>query len=68
MPCNMGKTDMTIRIILGIVLIALFFVFHGGTIGVISLVVGIIALVTGVFRFCPLYAILKVNTGCKSKK
>ncbi|MCL4542498.1 MAG: DUF2892 domain-containing protein [Deltaproteobacteria bacterium] len=66
MACNISKTNMTVRIILGVILIALFFVFYG-VIGIISLIIGVIALVTGIIRYCPLYGVLKINT-CKPKE
>ena len=53
MEANVGGIDRTSRIVLGIVLLSLFFVLEGnarwwGLVGV-----GMLA--TGLFRFCPAY-------------
>ncbi len=58
MQCNVGKTDRTIRILAGIVLIAL-----AGT-GVIGNWgwIGIVPLLTGTFRICPAYWIFKFKS------
>ena len=63
MKKNVGQTDRTIRIVLGIVLIGLKLVgVLAGTVGTVALVIGIIALVTGFINFCPLYSLFKINT------
>ncbi len=63
MKKNVGQTDRTIRIVVGIVLIGLKLAgILSGTVGTIALVAGIIAVVTGFINFCPIYALLKVNT------
>jgi uncharacterized membrane protein HdeD (DUF308 family) len=63
MTSNVGTTDRAIRIILGIVLIALgvSHVVTGG-LAIAAYVVGAIALVTGVFRYCPAWSVLGINT------
>jgi len=58
MKANVGGTDKTIRIILGIVLLALVFVGPKTPWGWI----GLIPLLTGLFNFCPAWALLKINT------
>ena len=61
MPRNEGNIDRAMRIILGLVLIAL--AITGQTAwGWI----GIVPLVTGLIGMCPLYSILGINT-CKVK-
>ena len=62
MKCNVGKADRTIRIIAGLVLIGLA---ATGTIGMWGWI-GIIPVLTGVFRFCPAYPLLGINTNNKS--
>jgi hypothetical protein len=62
MTCNVGKTDRIIRIVVGVVLIAVAVVFAQPW-----AYIGIIPLVTGVVKFCPLYTLLKVNTSCENK-
>ncbi|NOY05438.1 MAG: DUF2892 domain-containing protein [Chlorobi bacterium] len=61
---NVGKTDMVIRLILGIGLLSLIFILDGGIrwIGLI----GIIPLLTGLTHSCPLYSVLKIDTSDKS--
>lgn len=60
MKINVGNTDRVLRIVAGIVLLALVFVLEGNArwFGLI----GIVPLVTGLFRFCPVYALLGLNT------
>ncbi|MCF7802271.1 MAG: DUF2892 domain-containing protein [Candidatus Marinimicrobia bacterium] len=57
MKCNMGTTDRTIRIILGIVILALGLIFANWW-GLI----GLIPLATGFIRWCPLYVPFKFST------
>jgi hypothetical protein len=63
MAANVGGADKAIRIILGIVLLLLGF-FHvvTGNWAIAAYVLGAVALVTGLFGFCPAWAIFKVNT------
>ena len=63
MTCNVGGVERPIRIVVGIVVIAV------GAFGslppaatAIALVVGTIALVTGAIGYCPLWALLGLNT------
>ena len=65
MNANVGGIDRTLRIVVGIALLSLFFILEGSAryIGLI----GIVVLATGVFRFCPAYTVLGVNT-CGMKK
>jgi len=60
MKKNMSNLDRGIRIALGIVILSLIFFLSGGIrwIGLL----GLIPLVTGIFGFCPLYALLKIKT------
>jgi Inner membrane protein YgaP-like, transmembrane domain len=59
MTCNIGKTDKSIRLIIGAI-IALIGVYYSSWWGLL----GIIPVLTVVFGFCPLYFFFKVNT-CK---
>ena len=58
MKMNVGGIDRTLRIVVGIVLIALA---ATGTVGWWGYI-GIVPLLTGLFRFCPLYTMLGMNT------
>jgi Protein of unknown function (DUF2892) len=62
MKCNVGTMDRAIRIIAGLVLIGLA---ATGTIGMWGWI-GIVPVLTGVFRFCPAYPLLGINTNSKS--
>jgi len=64
MKCNVGKTDAWLRIIAGVILIALLGVIYKSWWSLI----GIVLLATGVFRFCPLYVPLKFSTLEKEEK
>ena len=63
MKVNIGGVDRLLRIVVGVVLIALAAM---GTIGWWGYL-GVVPLFTGLFRFCPLYTLLGVNT-CPVKK
>ncbi|OYW38801.1 MAG: hypothetical protein B7Z35_06085 [Hydrogenophilales bacterium 12-61-10] len=62
MSCNVGSTDRIIRILAGLALIA--WALTGGPVWAW---VGIVPLATGLFKFCPAYTLLGMNT-CGSKK
>lgn len=63
MKANIGTLDRIARIAIGIVLIALA---ATGTIGLWGWI-GIAPLLTGLFRFCPAYTLLGINS-CKLSK
>jgi predicted cobalt transporter CbtA len=65
MAANVGGIDRTLRIVVGIVLIALYFVLQG-PVRYVGLL-GLVALFTGLVSFCPLYSLLGINT-CPMKK
>jgi hypothetical protein len=58
MTVNVGTIDRVVRIVAGVALIALAFT---GTIGVWGYI-GIVPLLTGLFRVCPAYSLIGVNT------
>ena len=58
MKPNVGGADRVVRIVVGLVLIALVFVGPRTPWGWL----GLVPLATGLFRFCPLYCPLKVDT------
>ena len=61
---NVGMQDKVLRLTIG-----LFFMITGLSVGITSmggviiLLLGLIAVVTGAIGFCPLYKILGLNTG-----
>lgn len=63
MKANVGGVDRALRIIVGIVLIGLTL---AGSIGAWGWI-GVLPLATGLFRMCPAYSIIGVNT-CPLRK
>jgi hypothetical protein len=63
MKQNAGSLDRILRIVAGLVLIALA---ATGTVGVWGWI-GVVPLATGLFGFCPAYTLLGINT-CPMKK
>lgn len=64
MICNMGKIDRVIRLIIGLVVVA-WGVMNGN---IIADVVGGVLLFTAIIGWCPLYTLLRFNSGCKAKE
>jgi hypothetical protein len=63
MKTNESSLDRIIRVVLAVVLFALYFTQTvTGTLGIVFIVIGAIALITGVVGFCPLYTLLKIRT------
>jgi hypothetical protein len=62
MQRNVGNLDRSLRIAAGLILIALSL---AGGIGLWGWI-GVVPLATGIFRFCPAYPLLGINT-CKLK-
>lgn len=68
---NVGQIDRIIRVVLGVIFVALvvYFGFLVSTVGtleiVLAVIFGILAIVmfvTAYFATCPLWSILKINT------
>lgn len=63
--CNVGGTERIVRLVLGVVLIALgFFGVLSGTLLIIGYVIGAIMLITGIIAYCPLNTLMGRNS-CK---
>jgi hypothetical protein len=62
MKCNVGKTDKTLRLVVGLALLAL------GAAGVIGWwgLIGLVPLATGLMNWCPAYTLLGIKT-CKKE-
>lgn len=58
MKANIGNIDRVLRIVIGLVLIGLA---ATGTVGWWGWI-GVVPLLTGIFRFCPAYTLLGINT------
>ena len=65
MTTNVGGIDRVLRIVVGIAVLALFFVLEGNA--RYWALVGFVPLFTGLLRTCPLYSIIGVNT-CPMKQ
>ncbi|NFG24822.1 DUF2892 domain-containing protein [Clostridium botulinum] len=62
MKCNVGRTEQIIRIVIGIsiILIGLYFRNWWG-------IIGLVPIITGSIRYCPINDILGIST-CDVKK
>ena len=58
MKCNVGRIDRALRISVGLVLVGLA---ASNVVGVWGWI-GVVPLATGLFKFCPLYPILGINS------
>lgn len=58
MKINVGNADRILRIVAGLVLLGLA---ATGTVGAWGWI-GVVPVLTGVFRFCPAYTLLGMNT------
>lgn len=63
---NEGTVDRALRVIVGVVLLAMFFLYPGASWRYWALI-GIVPLLTGLVGTCPLYSILGMST-CPVKK
>jgi len=63
MKCNVGSTDRILRLVagIGIAIAGVILESYWGLIGVVLIA-------TAVFRFCPLYPILKIDTSKKDSQ
>ncbi len=64
MHSNVGGIDRILRIVAGLILLTFVAVYQGDErwFGLI----GVIPLMTGLFRFCPAYRLIGVNT-CRAR-
>ena len=65
MKKNVGNVDRWIRIVLGVAVLSLL-VFLSGPVRWFGLI-GLIPLLTGIFNYCPIYALCGISTN-KEKK
>ena len=66
MTRNAGTMDHTLRLIAGVILLALTWiapiaVFHGAW-AAVATVIGLVMVGTALVRFCPLYPLVGMNT------
>jgi uncharacterized membrane protein YccC len=68
MKKNVGIFDKILRIVVAIIIAALYyFQVITGTLGLVLIIVAIVFLLTGLLNFCGLYAIFGINT-CSKKE
>ena len=66
MKKNVGTIDRSIRALVGVALLAYYFLAGvEGTLGIVVLVVGIAMLGTAAIGWCPPYSLIGLNTGAK---
>jgi len=65
MAANVGGIDRILRIVVGIAVLALFFMLEGNA--RYWALLGFVPLLTGLFRFCPAYSLFGLNT-CPMKR
>ena len=63
MKTNVGSIDRTLRIVVGLALLAWVLFLDGP----VWAWIGVVPLATGLFSFCPLYTLLGMNT-CPRKE
>lgn len=63
---NVGNTDRIIRIVAGILLLSAL-VFIEGNLRWLG-IIGLVPLLTGIFRWCPAYALLGASTSTTARK
>ncbi len=69
MKKNMGTIDKVIRILIAVVLVALYFMHVAtGTLGIILLILAVILVLTSVISFCPLYWPFGISTRTNENK
>jgi hypothetical protein len=68
MKNNMGTTDRSLRSIIALIMIVLYYYeIISGTLGIILVVISAVFLLTSIIGFCPLYVPLGLNS-CKNKE
>ncbi len=63
---NVGTVDRIVRIVVGLVLLSLFFMYPDASWRYYTLI-GVVPLLTGLFSTCPLYSMLGISS-CPAKK
>ena len=63
---NVGSADRVVRVLIGVVLLAMFFMYPYASWRNWTLI-GVVPLLTGLVGTCPLYSVLGLST-CPAKK
>lgn len=68
MKPNMGTTDKVVRILVAIIIAALYFTnMISGTVAIILLILAAVFILTSFISFCPLYLPFGISTRKKEK-
>ncbi len=60
---NMNSVDQIVRLVIAVVLGVLYFTgVISGTLGLVGLIVAVVFVLTSVFSWCPIYAVLGLST------
>ena len=63
MSHDVGGVDRAVRIVMGFALLVLGFLHIAtGPLAIAAYIVGAVALITGLFRFCPVWSIFGINS------
>lgn len=63
MKKNMGTADKTIRILIALAVVILYFTnIISGIFGIILMIFAVVFVLTSLISFCPLYTLLGINT------
>ncbi len=63
MKKNMGSADRIIRLIIAVVVVALYFTgVIGGTVGILLIALSVVFVLTSLISFCPLYLPFGLDT------
>ncbi len=63
MKKNVGTTDQWIRIILAVIGVVLYLTkVATGALGIIVLIIALILVLTSLISFCPIWALIGINT------
>ncbi|MCX6290607.1 MAG: DUF2892 domain-containing protein [Bacteroidetes bacterium] len=69
MKQNMGASDRFVRILLAIIVAALYLTHQvSGTIAIVLLILAGVFVLTSIFSFCPLYLPFGLSTGKKQQE
>jgi hypothetical protein len=65
MKKNVGQIDKIVRIVSALIMLTFYFTgLLEGTLGLLSLIISVVFLLTAIVGFCPLYRLIGLNT-CK---
>lgn len=68
MKSNVSSADRIVRIIVAVIVAALYFAnLISGTTAIILIAIGAVLLLTSMINFCPLYYVLGLSTRKKEK-